>query len=290
MFDYIIEKIFSHNFKFDPFKHLEVDNFLKESHFNDIINDKRIKFKQLKNFNDLFLELKNKNYELIGFPGTSVSENEFLNNLGKKNINDLVNNKGLVYRLIFKKKIFKSTLDKFNDFVNSAKFIECLKSKFEISRNIRVETGFQKYLTNYEISPHPDIKSKSLTFMLNINPSPKSEEINFHTQYLTFKENYKFITSEWEKNIDRCWVPWSWCELIKSQKRNNSIIIFQPNSHTLHAIKASYNCLLTQRTQFYGNFWDDSPEYKNLTKPDHNHFKKMIKSNLLSSQHLSSNN
>ena len=48
---------------------------------------------------------------------------------------------------------------------------------------VRRDSGLQKYLDGYEISPHPDIRLKALTFMLNLNPSPRSEEMTFHTHY-----------------------------------------------------------------------------------------------------------
>jgi hypothetical protein len=50
-------------------------------------------------------------------------------------------------------------------------------------------------------------------------------------------------------------VPWDWVETHKQQTKNNSIIIFSPADDTLHAVKASYDHLVTQRTQFYGNLW-----------------------------------
>ena len=93
--------------------------------------------------------------------------------------------------------------------------------------------------------------------MVNINPSPESENLNIHTHYMKFKDRYKDIYNFWQtnKDVDRCWVPWSWAETVKRQTKNNSIVIFAPDNDTLHAVKADYNHLKTQRTQIYGNLW-----------------------------------
>jgi hypothetical protein len=147
-----------------------------------------------------------------------------------------------------------------------------LEDKFSITRPTSIETGLQKYLQGYEISPHPDIRKKALTYMLNVNPSTHSEELDIHTHYLTFKPQKRFISEFWHYNEDhdRCWVPWEWCDTFKRQCLNNSIVIFSPSWDTLHAVKLNYNHLETQRTQFYGNLWyNDSPP---LRKPQYSDF------------------
>ena len=45
---------------------------------------------------------------------------------------------------------------------------------------------------------------------------------------------------------------------LKTSTQNNSIVIFMPSDRTLHAVKATYDHLLTQRTQIYGNLWYDN--------------------------------
>ena len=100
--------------------------------------------------------------------------------------------------------------------------------------------------------------------MVNINPSNNSESTEHHTHYLKFKRQYKYVQTFWEenKNKDRCWVPWNWCETVKKQTKNNSIVIFSPNDKTLHAVKADYDHLPYQRTQLYGNLWYNKEESK----------------------------
>tara|TARA_E500000178_G_scaffold320538_1_gene343717 strand:- start:193 stop:726 length:534 start_codon:yes stop_codon:yes gene_type:complete len=125
--------------------------------------------------------------------------------------------------------------------------------------------GLQKYLDGYEISPHPDIRKKALTFMINVNPNKRSEIENIHTHLLKFKPEYSYVSKFWQYNteIERDWVPWQWCTTEKLFSKNNSIIIFKPSDISLHAVRAEYEHYDFQRTQFYGNLWfnqDTSPE------------------------------
>lgn len=98
--------------------------------------------------------------------------------------------------------------------------------------------------------------------MLNINPGAGSDGMDFHTHYMKLKDQWRFIGEFWRFNqdVERCWVPWDWCETVKQQARNNSIVIFSPTDETIHAVKANYNHLKTQRTQAYGNLWCDYPD------------------------------
>ena len=136
-------------------------------------------------------------------------------------------------------------------------FHNVLKEKFGKDRPTSVETAVQKYMDGYEISPHPDIRKKCLTYMVNINPHPQSEKLNIHTHYLKFKPKYEPIYDYWTNNQhkDRCWVPWNWCDTVYQQTKNNSIVIFAPSDNTVHAVKADYDHLESQRTQIYGNLW-----------------------------------
>jgi hypothetical protein len=101
------------------------------------------------------------------------------------------------------------------------------------------------------------VRRKALTFMVNINPSKNSEDINFHTHYMKVKPEYDYLLSFWKGNtrVEREWMPWSWAQTIFQQTKNNSIVLFSPAENTIHAVKADYNHLTTQRTQLYGNLW-----------------------------------
>ncbi|HZV11354.1 MAG TPA: hypothetical protein VFF94_16440, partial [Novosphingobium sp.] len=98
---------------------------------------------------------------------------------------------------------------------------------------------------------------KALTYMVNVNPAPDSEARDHHTHYMQLVPQRRYVQAFWDGNeaLDRCWVPWDWCETQARQIANNSMVIFQPGNDTLHAVKANYNHLDYQRTQLYGNFW-----------------------------------
>ena len=147
------------------------------------------------------------------------------------------------------------------NFIESKEFNLVLAEKFNLDlEQCSIDTGIQKYLDGYEISPHPDLRKKALTFMININTSEQAFKESYHTHYLEFKINKNYVKEYWKGNpyAERCWIPWDWCVTKKQQKNNNSIVIFSPSFDTLHAIKANYSHLKNQRTQIYGNLW-----YKN---------------------------
>jgi arsenate reductase-like glutaredoxin family protein len=48
-FNYLIEKINKVNFIFEPFKHIYIENFLSQEHFDKIINSSEIKSIKAKN-------------------------------------------------------------------------------------------------------------------------------------------------------------------------------------------------------------------------------------------------
>ena len=147
-------------------------------------------------------------------------------------------------------------LENLLSFLSSARFVQLLVNKFNIKEKCHHDYGIQKYLTGYEISPHPDIKRKKLTYMLNINSDPFSETQSYHTHYLSFKNNHKQIYDFWlPESTDTCWVPWNWCKTNFIQNKNNSLVLFAPSNKSLHAIKCVYNDMEHQRTQVYGNLW-----------------------------------
>ena len=260
-FDYILDKINSTPFSEEPFRHLYIEDFFEEDQFQEIVDAPEVKLKTVETDDQLIEELHGHNYKSITFPGTVRDVDTYLkwhkDRQNQKNLNqDTCEGFGITFRL--QKTLGESILQDIANFFKSPTFWECLARKFELSlENTTTDTGLQKYLDGYEISPHPDIRRKALTFMVNINPAEGSESIQYHTQYLKFKPEKDHIRSFWNQHpdVDRCWVPWEWCDTHKQQTRNNTIVIFSPSNDTLHAIKASYNHLATQRTQYYGNLW-----------------------------------
>jgi hypothetical protein len=258
-FNYIIDKINSAEFEIEPFKHVYIEDFLSEEHFNHIINLEQINLPKFETTKDLCNMLLEKKYNPVSFPGcTTDIEKYLLHHEFKEQIKyktpELTEGVGISFRLSeYEDDLLKSLIQ----FLNSSLFLDTLKNKFNKKGKVAVETAVQKYVDGYEISPHPDIRRKCLTYMVNINPSNNSENINYHTHYMKLKDEYSEIYNFWknETDTDRCWIPWSWAYTVKRQTKNNSIVIFAPDYDTLHAVKADYNHLKTQRTQFYGNLW-----------------------------------
>jgi hypothetical protein len=259
MFDYIIDKINNATIINEPFPHLDIQQFLSEEHLNIILNDKQIHFKEMNTNSELYKLLITTGWKIQAFPGCVANWESYISSISNYKSSDPVETVGITFRLNkYKNKIIEELIR----FMNSDIFHNTLRKKFNIKEETTVISAIQKNLTGYEISPHPDIRNKCLTYLLNIN-NAELEQKDCHTQLLEFKPKYKYIEDYWNKNthIERCWVPWDWCNRIKTMNKNNSMIIFKPDSSppTLHAVKLDYNHLLYQRTQIYGNLMYKQP-------------------------------
>ncbi len=258
---YLLKKIEDAPFEVEPFRHVYLENFFSDEDFSHVLQAPEVCLPPVQTDEALITALYEKSFKEIVFPGTTTDVQSYLkwhkNPSKTKNTNvDTCEGFGLTLRL--ERTQEDSTLRKLEDFFKSPVFFETLARKFGISLDeVYGDQGLQKYLDGYEISPHPDTRKKALTYMININPDPDAERLNFHTHYLRLKPERSYVQTYWEHHplMDRCWVPWSWCDTIKQQTKNNSLVIFAPSDNTLHAIKASYDHLKTQRTQFYGNLW-----------------------------------
>jgi len=259
-FDYVIDKIRTTPIERAPFDHLYIQDFFEPHHFSQITATPQIDLQSVQSDAELFDLLFENSWKIISFPGCIVDKDTYLNWHKNKSQKQTQNNSacegfGMTLRLT---KPSSPILSDLSHFLESDRFKQALADKFNISLDdVVYDWGIQKYLDGYEISPHPDIRRKALTYMVNINPNPSSEKENHHTHYLTFKDAYKYVESYWSghKEQDRCWVPWDWCETQKIQTQNNSIVIFSPSNNTMHGVKANYNHLQHQRTQLYGNLW-----------------------------------
>ena len=265
-FNYILKKIEDAEFIEIPFKFLYIEDFLNQSDFDELVSSHVMNTKG-ESFYKLNNELVENGWEPHLHPGTFKSLSKYLdwreynfynsNNLKKKKLeDDLCEGRGLAYRL--NSKLSRKMAELRNLFLGED-FRNLALRKFNLnseSDDMNIDCGFQKYVHGYEISPHPDIREKALTWMLNLN-TVDNPETDYHTHFQVFKDNRKYIYDLWKyfPHIQRSWVPWDWCETIFKQKKNNSITLFSPDSYTLHAIKASYNDLNNQRTQLYGNIW-----------------------------------
>ena len=273
-FNYIIEKIKNAEIINDPFPHLDINNFLSEEHLQLIIDEKQIHFEEKATHDEIYKELVENGWKIQEFPGCTTNWNNYKQKIEaekKYSSNIPVENIGITFRLHDYK---NETIKKLLEFMNSNEFHKTLKEKFNISEETTIISAIQKNLTGYEISPHPDIRQKCLTYLLNINNNNEIENLDCSTHLLEFKDKYKYIQEYWEKNkdVERCWVPWEWCNTVKKMTKNNSMVIFHPDSNppTLHAIRLNYNHLKYQRTQIYGNLMYTYPicaapsNYKNF--------------------------
>lgn len=258
-FKYLIDQIYNADFLSEPFKHIEINNFLSEQHFNMVVNAEEINLPEFKNDYDLFDGIEKAGYTMVPFPGAITNKKEYIDKRSKgrsvTGTHLACESQGVVLRLNNPK---SSQLIQLKKFVESEAFNRSIAEKFNLDfNNLETDGGIQKYLDNYEISPHPDMRKKATAFMVNINPSLDSESANHHTHYLKFKDEKAYVGKYWEGNplAERCWVPWPWCDTVKQQSKNNSIVIFSPSHDTMHAVRAKYNHLLFQRTQIYGNLW-----------------------------------
>jgi len=264
-FDYIIDKIMTAPIVPDPFPHLEILGFLNESHLSAVLLSEQVHFAPAQDDDELFGLLAKAGYDIQHFPGCKNTWDEYVEELrrGKPST-------GLTFRL---NNIKHPVVGALIRFMNGPASHEALRERFSIAGDTTILSAVQKNLTGYEIPPHPDIRQKALTYLLNINKSQEVEKTDCHTHLLKFKDEFKFVEREWSKSTgtNRCWVPWDWCDTVKTIRTNNAMVVFRPGSQpaSLHAIKLDYNHLPFQRTQIYGNLlYSKHPEYKTQTAQD----------------------
>ena len=264
-FDYLIDKIRNALFTEYPFKHVTIANFFDPEHFNMIVSDSQIKCREFNDNRDLIDGLISLGYAPQPFPGCVTDIEQYLQYLDNPSKNfsryhiegygrDVIEGYGMTMRM---KEIRSQFLIDLNEFLNSDRFLTTLREKFDIVDGVRVETAYQKNLSGYEISPHPDTRNKALTYMVNIYTDPVASKLDIHTRLMRFNEKYCYLYAFWKHNldVDPRWVPWDWCEEILQTNINNSITIFRPSFDTLHAVKLNYDHRVMQRNQIYGNLW-----------------------------------
>ncbi|MFB1036755.1 MAG: hypothetical protein QMC38_15575 [Sinobacterium sp.] len=257
-FGYLTDKIINASFSLEPFKHIYIEDFFTESHLSEILSSPEIIAPVASNDKELIQGLIDKDFRPTDFPGCVTSVRKYIDwhEADKQSSHHSVcEGFGMALRLY---RFPTAILNELNTFLTTDDFNRAITEKFELEfKDCVIDGGIQKYLDGYEISPSPDIRRKAATFMVNINPSNESEKMNYHTHYLKLKKTHSYIEEFWKgnKGVDRAWVPWEWTDSIKQQTKNNSIVLFSPSDDTLHGVKASYNHLLTQRTQLHGNLW-----------------------------------
>jgi len=257
-FDYLISRIVHADVAELPFPHLHLKEFLHEDDFDELTQSADVRLPPAADLEELFGHLDRAGYRAVDFPGCTSSREEYTRWIAEqatpKKTHKACESQGMALRNVRMTSPLTVELD---EFFRSQEFLDAARAKFDITAPTEVDAGLQKYLHGYEISPHPDVRHKALTWMLNVNPDPRAADQEFHTHYMTFKPEWSFIGTLWEHNpkLETCWVPWDWCSTAARQRDNNSLVMFSPRWDTLHAVKAHYDHLPSQRTQFYGNLW-----------------------------------
>ncbi len=256
-FSYLLDRIEGAEILSEPFEHVEIKNFLRPEHLDVILNDDQVHFPPVPDVAALLSELEKRDYEIKRFPGCTEDINEYLEMLegaaGSAALKT-TEGRGVTFRI---SKYRTPLIHQLVTFLNGNEYRDAMMNKFGKSGNTRILTEVQKNLTKYEISPHPDIRHKAMTYLLNINRDDGISDYGIHTHLLKFKEEKQHIYKFWDDNpeLERCWVPWEWCDSEKTISDNNTLVLFPPNNHTLHAVKLEYPHLEFQRTQIYGNLW-----------------------------------
>jgi len=273
-YDYLIEKINSQSVSKDPFDFVYCEDFFSGEHFAQIVNATQVNVPEFASTEAMCEQLQQiYNYSPVSFPGCTQDVDSYISWYNERNDDyktankDLLEGVGIAFRL---QSYSDTILQELVDFFNSDAWHACIKNKFGKTAETRVETAIQKYVSGYEISPHPDIRRKCATYMININ-HPRAEHLELHTHFMKFTKDKQHLYEYWENNldVDRCWVPWSWADTTFKHTKNNSITMFAPNSRTMHAVKLDYDHLQFQRTQFYGNLWyTDSEKLPKATWQD----------------------
>lgn len=258
-FDYVTEKVLAAPKTTEPFEHIYIEDLFTADDFAEITNSPDINIPAAHDDDDLFAKLDDHDYHIIEFPGCVQDKDAYLNWHRARSKDTRTNTAcegfGMTLRLTRPR---SNVIQELNQFLASESFNRAVASRFGVEYDeCTIDGGIQKYLDGYEISPHPDIRRKAATFMVNINPHANSEGLEHHTHYLRMKPDYDYVREFWqnEEDFERAWVPWDWCDTVKTQPRNNSIVLFSPSSGTVHGVKANYNHLAGQRTQLYGNMW-----------------------------------
>ena len=261
-FNYLVEKIRDAKFSDHPFRHIYIEDFFSESDFKDIISSTEINLNKAHSDEDLFNKLFEHSYEIVPFAGCTNDKEAYIKwHAGKKtslDFNTACSGIGVALRLENPK---TEILIKIKEFLAGDLFNQTISEK--LGHNLKdkiIDNGIQKYLDGYEISPHPDIRKKAVTFMININPHENAEQLDHHAHLLKFKPERDYIRIFWQgnNNVDRCLFPWDWATINKTQNKNNTLVLFAPKDDTLHAVRANYDHLNAQRTQLYGNIWHES--------------------------------
>lgn len=255
-FQYLSQKIKDAEFSFEPYKHLLIENFFNDEHFKLLTTHPKISLPPQMSTEDLIDTCLENGYLTKTFPGALSDSKEYLKCLESDEWpvdTKRVRRAGLV---LFLKTTQDPKLNALVEYFKSEEFVSAVRFRFpSLSLNCNPSAYIQKYLTGYEISPHPDKRAKCMTWLVNINTDDRATNLQGNTKLLKLRKDKQFIKQFWQDNpnCERDWLPWDWCDTVKTVNQNNSLVMFEPDNDTIHGIKLDYDHLSYQRTQLYGN-------------------------------------
>jgi hypothetical protein len=181
-FDYLLDRIHGAEFLSVPFRHVEIRDVFRPDHLRQILAAPEISPPRQACDADLFQALFAHGYKIIDFPGCITDRRAYMRWHAHKPVVHQVSSAcsgfGMALRLMQPRTPVVAEL---LDFLAGRAFQEALARKFELELNdVVYDAGIQKYLDGYEISPHPDIRRKALTYMVNVNPGADCEDCDQH--------------------------------------------------------------------------------------------------------------
>ncbi|HEY1709219.1 MAG TPA: hypothetical protein VGG10_13200, partial [Rhizomicrobium sp.] len=185
-YHYIAQKIRDAKFISQPFPHLLIENFLSDEHFEMLIKDRQVNLPEMASTAEVIDTLQDVGYVIQKFPGCITDKDEYLRCLEQNDwaVNrNKVGSVGLAFRL---QRYSNPKVQRLVEYMNSPLFKSAMEDKFNIKQPTKILTAIQKYLTGYEISPHPDTRQKCLTYLVNINTSNDAQSMELHTHLLRF--------------------------------------------------------------------------------------------------------
>ena len=245
--NYILKKIEDAVIIEKPFPHIIIPNLLEDDNLTNIIDNIEID-----NLNEI-----EKKYTKVHYPGAK-STNEKLTNRPT--------GIGLVYAL--KEEYSKNNIE-LNTILTSKDFKEVLFKKFKIPTNIDGWNVFQinKDLNGYEISPHPDITGKVITYQINLSNMDTLDNYDLGTKLHRIKPECLKYIKEISSIKKRPWGKWEWFdEGISIPYKQNTFMAFAPSDISYHSVKLeNYPQEKCQRTMLRG-FIADSRLLKKAPK------------------------
>lgn len=243
--DYILKKIEDAEIISKPFPHIIIPNFLEGDDLKNILDNIEI---------DHLNEIEKK-YKKVHYPGAKSSTEELTNR---------PTGKGLVYAL--KEEYSKNNI-KLKTILDSDEFKQALFKKLNIPKNIDGWNVYQinKDLNGYEISPHPDITGKVITYQINLSNTNALDNYDLGTKFHTIKPECLKYIKELSKKKSRPWGKWEWFDEGTSiPYKQNTFMAFAPSDISYHSVKLeNYPQEKYQRTMLRGFIADSRLLNKN---------------------------